>query len=107
MLRLFPVLRRAGARRGAQAPVAMTGRHAQRVVCGAINRRTGHRVVVRRPTMQHAHFQAFLRLVRAAYPGRRMALRLDDAPGHRAATRPVLAAQLDRVLLWLPQPCAE
>jgi len=107
VLRLFPVLRRAGARRGAQAPVAMTGRHAQRVVCGAINRRTGHRVVVRRPTMQHAHFQAFLRLLREAYPGRRMALLLDEAPGHRAAKSQVLAAQLDIVLLWLPKQCSE
>jgi hypothetical protein len=57
--------------------------------------------------MQQAHFQAFLRLLREAYPGRRMALLLDEAPGHRAAKSQVLAAQLDIVLLWLPKQCAE
>jgi hypothetical protein len=36
-----------------------------------------------------------------------MALRLDEAPGHRAANRPLLAAPLDIVRIWLPQPWAE
>ena len=107
MLRLFPVLRRAWALRGEQAHVAITGRNAKRVLFGAINLRTGHRVVLRRSNMQQAHFQAFLRLLREAYPGRRMALLLDEAPGHRAAKSQVLAAQLDIVLLWLPKQCSE
>ena len=107
VLRLFPVLRRAWALRGEQARVAITGQNAKRVVFGAINLRTGHRIVWRRPTMQQAHFQAFLRLVREAYPGRRRALLLDEAPGHRAAKRQALAAQLDLVLIWLPKPGAE
>ena len=106
MLRLFPVLRRAWALRGEQAHVPITGRNAKRVLFGAINLRTGHRVLLRRPNMQQAHFQAFLRLLREAYPGRRMALRLDEAPGHRAAKRQGLAAQLDIGLIWLPKPCA-
>jgi hypothetical protein len=107
VLRLLPVLRRAWALRGEQAHVAMTGQNAKRVVFGAINLRTGSRVVLRRPTMQQAHFQACLRLLREASPGRRMALRLDEAPGHRAAKSQVLAAQLDIVLIWLPKQCAE
>jgi hypothetical protein len=107
VLHLFPVLRRAWALRGAQAHGAITGQNATRILFGAINLRTGHRVVLRRSTMQHAPCQAFLRLLREAYPGRRMALRLDEAPGHRAAKRQGLAAQLDLVLLWLPKPCAE
>ena len=57
--------------------------------------------------MQQAHFQAFLRLVREAYPGRPMALLLDEAPGHRASKSQLVAAQLDRVLIWLPKQCAE
>jgi DDE superfamily endonuclease len=65
-LRLFPVLRRAWALQGEQAHVAMTGCNAQRVLFGAMNLRTGHRVVLRCPTMAQAHFQAFLRLVREA-----------------------------------------
>ena len=107
MLRLFPVLRRAWALRGEQAHVPITGRNAKRVLFGAINLRTGHRVVLRRPTMQQAHFQAFLRLLREAYPGRQLALLLDEAPGHRAARSLALATQLDMVLIWLPKQCSE
>ena len=107
MLRLFPVLRRAWALRGEQARIAITGCNAKRVLFGAINLRTGHRVVLCRPNMEQAHFQAFLRLVREAYPGRPIALLLDEAPGHRATKSQALAAQLDIALIWLPKPCAE
>jgi hypothetical protein len=85
----------------------MTGQNAKRVLFGAINLRTGHRVVWRRPNMAQEHFQAFLHLLREAYPGRPMVLLLDEAPGHRAAKSQGLAAQLDIVLIWLPKPCAE
>jgi hypothetical protein len=105
--RLFPVLRRAWALRGAQAHSAMTGCNAKRVLLGAINRRTGHRIILRRPHMEPAHLQACLRLVREAYPGRRIALLLDEAPSHRAAKSQSLAADLDLELSWLPKPCAE
>lgn len=107
MLRLFPVLRRAWALRGEQAHVAITGGNAKRVLFGAINLRTGHRLLWRRPTMEQAHFQAFLRLVRAAYPGRPIAVLLDEAPSHRAAKSQDLAAALGIELLWLPKQCAE
>jgi len=107
VLRLFPVLRRAWALRGEQARVAITGQNAKRVLFGAINLRTGHRVVLRRPNMTQEHFQAFLRLLREAYPGRPMVLLLDEAPGHRAAKSQGLAAQLDIVLIWLPKQCSE
>ena len=107
MLRLFPVLRRAWALRGEQAHVAITGGNAKRVLFGAINLRTGHRLLLRRPTMEQAHFQAFLRLVREAYPGRPIAVLLDEAPSHRAAKSQDLAAALGIELLWLPKQCAE
>lgn len=107
VLRLFPVLRRAWALQGEQAHVAITGCNAKRVLFGAINLRTGHRIILRRPNMEQAHFQAFLRLVYEAYPGRPIALLLDEAPGHRAAKSQRLAAQLDIALIWLPKQCAE
>jgi transposase len=107
VLRLFPVLRRAWALRGEQAHVAITGGNAKRVLFGAINLRTGHRLLLRRPTMEQAHFQAFLRLVREAYPGRPIAVLLDEAPSHRAAKSQDLAAALGIELLWLPKQCAE
>lgn len=107
VLRLFPVLRRAWALQGEQAHIAITGCNAKRVLFGAINLRTGHRIVLRRPNMAQAHFQAFLRLLREAYPGCRIVLLLDEAPGHRASKSQALAAQLDIELLWLPKQCAE
>jgi transposase len=100
-------LRRAWALPGEPAHIAITGWNAKRVLFGAIHLRTGHRIVWRRPNMEQAHFQACLRLLREADPGRRIALRLDEAPGHRASQRQALAAQLDMELSWLPQPCAE
>jgi DDE superfamily endonuclease len=107
VLRLFPVLRRAWALQGEQAHVAMTGCNAKRVLFGAINLRTGHRIILRRPNMEQVHFQAFLRLLREAYPGHRIALLLDEAPSHRAAKSQSLAADLDIELIWLPKQCAE
>jgi hypothetical protein len=107
VLRLFPVLRRAWALRGEQAHVAITGCNAKRVLFGAINLRTGHRIILRRPNMEQVHFQAFLRLVREAYPGHPIALLLDEAPSHRAAKSQGLAADLDIELIWLPKQCAE
>ena len=106
-LRLCPVLRRAWALQGEPAKVAITGRNAQRVWFGAMNLRTGHRLVVRRPHLRQEHFQAFLRLLRRSYPGRQIGLLLDEAPGHLAARSQTLAAQLDIGLIGLPKPCAE
>jgi DDE superfamily endonuclease len=106
-LRLFPVLRRAWALQGEQAHVAITGCNAKRVLFGAINLRTGHRIILRRPNMEQVHFQAFLRLLREAYPGHRIALLLEEAPSHRAAKSQSLAADLDIELIWLPKQCAE
>jgi transposase len=100
-------LRRVWALRGEQAKVAITGRNAKRVLFGAINLRTGHRLVLRRPNMRQGHFQAFLHLVRRAYPGRRIGLLLDEAPCHLASRSQALAAQLDIVLIWLPKQCSE
>jgi hypothetical protein len=74
---------------------------------GAINLCTGHRLLLRRPNLEQAHFQAFLRLVREVYPGRPIALLLGEAPGHRAAKSQRLAAQLNIALIWLPKQCAE
>jgi hypothetical protein len=59
-LRLFPPLRPAWARRGEQARVPVTGRHAKRVLFGAMNVRTGHRLVVPRPGEGGSDVQALL-----------------------------------------------
>jgi DDE superfamily endonuclease len=81
----------------------MTGCNATRVWFGALNRRPGPRIIWRRPHMAQAHLQAFLRLLREASPGRRMALLLDEAPSQRAAKSPGLAVDLALELIWLPK----
>jgi hypothetical protein len=55
---LFPPLRAAWARRGQQARVHLTGRNARRVVFGALNFRTGCRVLMCRKQQRPSDFGA-------------------------------------------------
>lgn len=107
ILRLFPPLRCAWAPRGEQAAVPLTGWNARRVLFGAINPRTGHRVVMERAAMRRADFQEFLRHLRRCYGGRELWVVLDSASCHIATQSQAVAAQLDIKLLWLPVRCAE
>lgn len=107
LLRWFPPLRHTWAFRGEQAVVPITGRNAKRVLFGAINPRTGHRLVLRRFRQRQEDFQAFLRHLRRHYPGRPVWLLLDKAPGHDAGRSEALAARLGIVLVWLPKQCSE
>ena len=107
ILRLFPVLRRAWSLRGEQAVVPITGNNAKRVLFGALNPRTGHRLVFRCLNMRQESFQAFLRLLRHSYPGRAIWLLWDAAPCHLAPKSQALAETLKIVLVWLPKQCSE
>lgn len=107
ILRLFPVLRRAWALRGQQASVPITGKNAKRVLFGTINIRTGHRILLRRPNMQHQHFRDYLRLLRQCYRGRPIWLLLDEAPSHTAPQSEALAKELGIELVYLPKQCSE
>jgi transposase len=107
VLRLFPPLRAAWAFRGQQAEVRVTGRNDRRVLFGAINPRTGCRVVLRRTRQRQEDFQAFLRHLRARYAGRPLWLLLDKASCHVAFRSQALAGKLDIGLLWLPIQCPE
>ncbi len=106
-LRWFPPLRFAWGFRGEQVEVKITGRNAKRVLFGAINPRTGHRLVFRRSRQRQEDFQAFLRYLRRRYPGRPLWLLLDRAPCHDAVRSRRLAARLGVELLWLPKQCPE
>ena len=108
ILRQFPPLRAKWAWRGEQAVVRVTGENARRVLFGAVNPRTGHRVVTRGGGMrQEGEFQAFLRRLRAAYPGRALWLVLDRADCHTAAKSRALSADLGIRMLWLPKQWSE
>ncbi|WP_338873690.1 transposase [Myxococcus stipitatus] len=103
VLRWFPPLRAAWAPVGKQAEVLITGENAKRTLWGAINPRTGHRVVATSQRGQQEDFMAFLRQLRLAYPGRPVLLLLDQASCHTAQRSQALAARLDIHLLWLPK----
>lgn len=107
ILRWFPPLRYTWAFRGEQAQVKITGENAKRVLFGTINPRTGHRLVLRRPSQRQGDFQAFLRYLRHHYGGRPLWLLLDKASSHRAGASQRLAARLRVSLLWLPRQCPE
>lgn len=103
ILRRYPPLRHAWGWRGQQIQVKITGENAKRVLFGALNFRTGHRVVLRRKQAGQADFQAFLRELRNRYGNRPLALLLDKAVGHTAPASQALAARLNIALIWLPK----
>ena len=107
ILRLFPVLRRAWSLRGQQARVPISGKNAKRVLFGAINVRTGHRILMRRADTRHQHFRDYLRLLRRCYPGRPIWLLLDEAPSHTAPQSEALAKEMGIELVSLPKQCSE
>jgi transposase len=107
ILRWFLPLRHAWAFRGKQAVVPITGNNAKRVLFGALNPRTGHRLVLRRVRQRREDFQEFLRYLRQHYPGQSIWLLLDKAPGRGAGRSQAPAARLGIVLVWLPEQCSE
>jgi transposase len=106
-LRLLPPLRSAWTPKGQQAQVPISGRNAQRVLFGALNPRTGHRIMVCRQNARQEDFCAFLWEVRRRYGNRPIWLLLDKGPSHTAGKNLKLAAQLNITLIWLPKQCSE
>jgi hypothetical protein len=107
VVRLFPVLRRAWSMKGEQGTVAITGRNAKRVLFGAINIHTGHRIVKCYKNMRQENFQDFLRSLRRCYRNRPVWILLDKAGGHTTPRSISLAKALNIGLVWLPKQCSE
>jgi transposase len=80
--REFPPLRAAWARRGEQAVVTISGRHARRVVHGALNIVTGEMVRVVRERNRGVDSAALIAAVAARTPAGRSVLVWDNAPPH-------------------------
>lgn len=104
-LLLFPPLRAGWSLRGEAAKVWLSGWNARRVVFGALNLRTGARLLLARPKGRSADFGAFLKLVRGHYRGRHVALLLDEDPSHTAKAS--LQRAEGMTLLWLPKRSPE
>lgn len=107
IVRLFPVLRRAWSMSGEQGIVAITGRNAKRVLFGAINIYTGHRIVKCYRNMRQESFQDFLRFIHHSYRNRPVWILLDKAGGHTTPGSVSLAETLNIKLIWLPKQCSE
>jgi transposase len=106
-LLLFPPLRARWARRGKSAQVVISGRNARRVLFGAINVRTGHRLLLPRRYQKGEDFREFLRLIHDHYRGWPVWLLLDQDSSHTAHGSVGLARELGIGLLWLPKRCPE
>jgi hypothetical protein len=102
-LLLFPPLRSAWSLRGRPKEVLLCGRNARRVLFGAMNLRTGRRLLLPREHQRAGDFQAFLRVVHYYYRGWHVAMLLDEDPSHTAAGSVELADWFDIELLWLPK----
>jgi DDE superfamily endonuclease len=108
LLRLFPPLRAAGARVGTPAVVPVTGRNAQRVLFGALNIQTGHRIVLCRQSAGGVDARTFLSELRYHYAkARTIWLLLDRAPAHTDTKTLCLAVELGIELVWLPKQWPE
>ena len=103
ILRLFPPLRSAWAAEGEQASVWISGRNAKRVLFGALNIVTGHRIALVRTKSSIDNFIEFLELLRQRYGRRRIYLVLDRAGWHDHARVIARATALNIELLWLPK----
>lgn len=106
-LLLFPPLRAAWSPRGRPLRVVLCGRNARRVVFGAMNLRTGRRLLLPRERQRAADFQAFLREIHYYYRGWHVALLLDEDPCHTAKGSARLAERFGIDLLWLPKRCPQ
>ena len=104
-LLLFPPLRAAWSPRGQAKEVLLCGRNARRVVFGAMNLRTGHRLLLVRPRQRAVDYQAFLSLVHDRYRGWHVALLQDEHPSHTAKGSVALAEAYDIELIPLPKRC--
>jgi hypothetical protein len=104
-LLLFPPLRSGWAQRGEPAKVWLSGRNARHVIFGALNLRTGHRLLVPRAKGRSADYQAFVDEVRGQYRGWHVALLLDEDPCHTAQAS--LQCLGGMTLLWLPHRAPE
>jgi DDE superfamily endonuclease len=108
LLRLFPPLRATWALVGTQAVVPITGTNAKRVLFGAIDLRTAHRIVLIRCHARQADAQAFLGELRRRYRrAGQIWLLADRASAHTAPQTLALAAQLRIRFLWLPKQAPE
>lgn len=106
-LLFFPPLRAAWAFRGIAARVPISGWNEKRVIFGALNIQSGHRLFQARDHQRESDFKLFLHLIRSSYRGWHIVLILDQHPSHKAKGSKLLAKELGIKLRWLPKRTPE
>ena len=104
---MFPPLRAAWARLGEQAGVGISGHNARRTLFGAINVRSGHRIVTIAKRLTQVSFQDFLKEIRRRYRRGELHLILDGHSAHKTAATRALARRLGIKLHQLPKQSPE
>ncbi len=102
-LRELPPLRAGWAKRGQRFKIPITGNNSKRVLFGALNYQTGHRIVLWRRYNRLADFQAFLDVLKKRYKGRMLSLILDRGSSH--VHNRAYARKMRISLIWLPKAC--
>lgn len=102
-LLLFPPLRAGWSLRGQPREILISGKNARRVVFGAMNVRTAHRLFLVREHQRAGDFQAFLRLLHEHDRGWHVALLLDEDSSHTSAGSEDVVAELGMETIWLPK----
>ncbi len=104
---LFPPLRSCWALRGEPTCVVISGRNARHVIFGALNLRTGHRLLLPREHQRDVDFQAFLSFVHEHDRGWHAVWLLDEDSSHTAAGSQRLGEKFNIEFLWLPKRSPE
>lgn len=102
-LLLLPPVRASWSRQGHPHEVRLHGGNARRVLFGALNLRTGHRVSLVRERQRGEDFRAFLERLHVRYRSWQVVLLLDEDPSHTAKASQQLAAEHGIRLEWLPK----
>ena len=82
--------------------VNLSGINAKRVIWGAINVTTGHRLFMESMRQRSVEFQEFLKMIRRHYRRWDVALILDSDRSHTAKASEKAADRLGIELVWLP-----
>lgn len=106
-LLLFPPLRAAWAPRGQPLEVRLSGFNARRVVFGAIDVTTGHRLFLGRHRQRGEDFRDYLAVVHRQDRGWQGVMILDEDPSPPAQDSQRLAERLRIERLGLPKRCPE
>jgi transposase len=101
-IKLFPHLRKGLAIKGKEALVPISGKNDKRVLYGAINIKTGHRLWFVRENLSIENFKLFLDTVRYHYRKFNILLILDENSTHTSPTSQAHARRRNIKLAWLP-----